>query len=272
MAIVLLIILIVIAIILTIYVIKGILNARYLKKIFEEGNTITFGRKGKGKDILFQKIINIRKKPYKANLNYGGKYEEVKPKDLSVSPNTYQTFIEGEITKIAKCGKDNIDVYFSDGGIIFPSQFDTLLHKRYPSFPIYYALSRQLYLQNIHINSQAIGRIWKALREQADNYIKCVETKPFLHFWLKCEFITYTKYESAVQELEPMGNRLFNKYSKAEQDQFKALHGTIKKGYIFISKRKIKYDTRAYAKILFNNIDEKNQIIEKEEPPRATSA
>ena len=88
---------------------------------------------------------------------------------------------------------------------MLPSQYDTKLYKSYPSFPIFYALSRHLYNSNIHCNTQNLSRVWKALREQADFYIKCIEVKkPFilgLFGFLRIDFICYDKYESANNSL-----------------------------------------------------------------------
>lgn len=264
MEVVFIIILIVGLIIITYLILKGIWNTHILKGLFQEGNVIVFGKKRKGKDLLFQIVINARKRPYLANNTYGGKYTHTEIKELSVAPNTYQNFIDGKITKINKTHDDNIDVYISDAGIHLPSQYDSILHKLYPSFPIYYALSGQLYNQNIHMNTQALDRPWKAIREQADTYIK-VHRKSKIGPLFIVYYTTYDKYTSAKLEMQPMGNRIFNKYSKAEQDKFKAENGNIVNRYSFLWQWKIKYDTRHFAKKIFKNIDANNQIIEVDE-------
>lgn len=261
MAIVFLIILIAAIVIGLWLILRGLWNTHILLTLFRDGNVIVYGPKGSGKDMLFQLVINKKKKPYLANNSYGGKYTYTEIKDLSVAPNTYKEFIEGNITKIKKVHGDFIDVYISDAGIHLPSQYDSQLHKIYPSFPIYYALSRQLYEQNIHMNSQKLERPWKAIREQAEYYIKCRGIVK-LGWLFVIKYTTYEKYESAKENLLPMGNRIFNKFSKAEQDKYKALNGNIINRYSFIWKWSIKYDTRHFAKKLFNNIDAKNQIID----------
>ena len=115
--------------------------------------------------------------------------------------------------------------------------------------PILYALSRQLYGNNIHCNTQNLERAWKALREQADFYVRCKRTYK-LPFILITSVITYDKYESAKQCYEPVKNRLMNKYSKAEVDIYNAEKGEIKKGLVFNLKSKVKYDTRYFEKVL----------------------
>lgn len=42
--------------------------------------------------------------------------------------------------------------------------------------PIFYALSRHLYNNNIHVNVQNLGRLWLKLREQADSFIRVLGT------------------------------------------------------------------------------------------------
>lgn len=117
--------------------------------------------------------------------------------------------------------------------------------------PIYYALSRQLADHNIHANVQNYGRLWKALREQADFYVTCKKTIK-LPFFLLTKCITYEKLESASRELLPIKNRMLNKYSKAEVDQYNATNGAITIGWVIQRKRKIKYDTRAFEKLLYD--------------------
>lgn len=167
MAIIILIVLGFLLVILTIWILLGIHHKRVIVKEFDSCNVLIAGKQGTGKDLLTQAVINARKKPYYANMGYGGKYTHKEINDFSVSPNTYQDFIDGKITKIHKVGKDSVDVYISDAGIHLPSQYDSILYKKYPSFPIYYALSRQLYNQHIHMNAQQYTRIWKAIREQS---------------------------------------------------------------------------------------------------------
>ena len=109
--------------------------------------------------------------------------------------------------------------------------------------PLCYPLSRHLWEGNIHVNIQNFNRLWKPLREQADFWIhvKRRVKLPF-HIFVKC--ITYDKQQSAESYLEPVKTRFFNKYSKAEVDIYKASNGEIKSGWICISRKMLKYDTR----------------------------
>lgn len=231
-----------------------------LKKVvyaFKNSNVIVFGAKGTGKDLLFQWIIRKRHEKYFSNIPYGYKYKHIDLKDVSVAPNTYETFINGDITKVKRDkNREGKDIYISDGGIYLPSQMDTKLYKSYPSFPIYYALSRHLYNSNIHVNTQNLTRVWKSLREQADYYILCVQTIK-IGFILITRFISYDRYESAEKKLRPMTSRVLNKYSKAEYDVYTATNGDIHKAFIFQFSWNIKYDTRFFKKVIFNKKREK---------------
>lgn len=225
-----------------------------LLRNFKRCNCIVFGKKGSGKDLIFQAVINWRKKDYRSNVNYGGKYNDSIPLDLELDDNSYNNFINGNITIIDKQTKpyENIDFYYSDGGIILPSQYDSLLHKYYKGFPLSFALSRHLWNNNIHINTQALERVWKALREQADFYVRVLHTKKIFGF-LITTFITYEKYQSALNMLNPLSPRMLNNYSKAEVDVFIATHGEIHKRFIIQRKKSIKYDTREYHKKIFGS-------------------
>lgn len=226
------------------------LNKLDLCKNFKRCNCIVFGKKGTGKDLIFQSVINTRKKEYYSNVNYGGKYNYACPNSLLLPNNDYKTFIAGEVVKEKKPPFEQKDFYFSDCGIILPSQYDTTLYKLYPSFPITYALSRHLYSNNIHCNTQALSRVWKSLREQADYYICCRRTIK-LFCLLITFYTTYDKYESANNGLAPLSVRLVNKYSRAEVDKFNATNGSIKNGFIIQRCKSVVYDTRAYHNIIF---------------------
>lgn len=223
-----------------------------IKRAFIEGNVIVSGRKRYGKDILFQAVIKWRNEPYHANYNYGGQYTHIDLKELELTPNTYDNFINGNIEQVKKDDTlEKSDIYISDAGIYLPSQADSKLHKVYPSLPITYALTGHLFANGIHCNAQRLERIWKALREQADYFIRIRKRALKLPFFFVVFTTEYEKYESAKQELNPLGSRLFNKYSKAEMDKFKAENGFIKNGFVIVPKRYLKYDTRAFHEIIY---------------------
>ena len=217
---------------------------------FKHVNVITFGKKGSGKDLVTDKVIRHRKEFYYANIPYSHEdYEVVKLKQVSCEPNNYENIVNDKIVKQPHQFKEGKDIYISDIGIYLPSYMDNKLYNKFPSMPILYALSRQLYNNNIHCNTQNLERGWKALREQADFYVRCKRTYK-LPFLLITSVVTYDKYDSAKKALEPIRSRMLNKYSKAEVDIYKAENGEIRKGLIFSLKRKVKYDSRYFEKVL----------------------
>ncbi|MCH5171634.1 MAG: hypothetical protein J1F31_02230 [Erysipelotrichales bacterium] len=228
-------------------------GCKTLKDNFSRCNVIVSGKKGTGKDLLFQKVINLRKKPYLSNISYGGDYKECCANDLELANNDYMSFIKNDINIIDKSSLpyEGRDFYFSDCGIILPSQYDSTLHKLFKSFPISYALSRHLWANNIHCNTQDLGRIWKALREQADFYIIAKGVKKLPFGLLRVDFNVYDKYESAKSCLSPLSSRLWNKYSKAERDLYIATNGLVESHFVYMRSRSIKYDTRAYHEKIF---------------------
>lgn len=222
---------------------------------FKHCNVVVSGKKGSGKDLVFQKVINARKDFYYGNISYGGKHKIISLKEVGLYDTktkyhlTYNNFLNNDVVKTKHKFIEKKDIYISDGGIFLPSHMDSTLHKTYPSFPVFYALSRHLYNSNIHVNVQNIDRLWKPLREQADFFIDVKRTIS-LPFVLLTRYNTYEKLDSAIQRLNPMKARALNKFSKAEYDTFNATHGVIKTGWIIQRKCKVKYDTRAFEKIV----------------------
>lgn len=51
----------------------------------------------------------------------------------------------------------------------------------------------------------------------------------------------------------PLGSRILNPYSRANADQYQATHGEIKTRYYILLKKHIKYDTRHFETVIFNN-------------------
>lgn len=230
---------------------KHLFNIRYLLYNFERCNCIVFGPKGTGKDLLFSYVIRRRKKPYVSNVNYC--YKKIKSKTLpltsiSLAPNTIESTCSNNISKVKLSIKEGVDYYISDAGVYLPSYLDSKLYRLYPSMPLYYALSRHLTNSNIHANCQSLTRVWKALREQADFYVRTKKTTKFGPV-LITKIITYDKYESAEANLLPLKTRFFNKTSKAQSDLFFSQHGDIRSFHIFQFTWSNKYDSRFYKKV-----------------------
>jgi hypothetical protein len=243
-------IIIIIGIIFFILIIYFRSKTKQLIKYFESSSVIVFGKKGKGKDLVFQHVIKNRKKPYYSNIPYGYKYTPLEIKNLDLSPNTFNEFILGKITKVENTLNDSQDFYISDAGVYLPSQYHGLLDKTYMSLPIYYALSRHLNLMNIHINTQALNRVWDKLREQADTYIRVYRTIKIFNLFFT-SMIIYDKYQTAKLELLPMKRKFGNEYNNAMFRQYEATNGEIKKLTICTRKKILKYDTRYFKSIIY---------------------
>lgn len=221
-----------------------------LIKHFEKSSVLVFGKKGKGKDILFQHVIKNRKKSYYSNIPYGYKYNHLEIRDINLDPNTYEDFINGSIKKVDNTLKDKLDFYISDAGVYLPSQYHGLLDKNFKSFPIYFALSRHLNLMNIHANTQALNRVWDKLREQFDYYIRVKRTIRIFNLFFTTFYI-YDRYQTAKMELEPMKRKFGNEFNNAMQRQYESMNGEIKKHTIVTRKSVLKYDTRYFKSIVY---------------------
>lgn len=237
----------------TLYFISFIFRSKKLvKKAIKNGNIIVFGHKGKGKDLFFQYMVNLENKEYFSNMNYGGKFNDfdlVKDLDLGI---TYENLIDNNFEIVEKNEKlEGRDIYLSDGGIYFPAQYDSALHRKYKSFPLLYAVQRHLYNSNIHVNTQALTRLWKALREQADSFFKCHGVIKIFGI-LIVSFTYYSEYRSAENGVLPFPKPLLeSKEVKAQRLQFESTNGVIQKGIILLHKKNIKYDTRAFHEKFF---------------------
>lgn len=235
--------------------IKAILFKKHLLDNFKRCNVIVAGKKGTGKGLVFQYVINHRHDDYYSNINYSQKYDKrfhriYSLNQVSTMPNTYLSFINNQFERTPHLFKEGKDIYIDDIGVFLPSYMDSTLYKKFPSMPIFYALSRHLYNSNVHCNTQNIERGWKALREQADFYIQVRKTIKLFGFFFITFMTTYDRYQSALQNLRPIKTRMLNKYSKAQVDVFNAQNGMIKNGFIIQTKRTLHYDTRAFEKVL----------------------
>lgn len=231
-------------------------NIKEISNIFCKSNCIVYGRKGCGKDLIFNAVINNRNTVCFSNIMYNKDLCVLKSiQDFSVYPNTFINMLEQNIIPIKKdYGVEGVDMYISDGGIYLPSQYSQQLVKQYPSLPIYYALSRHLANMNIHINTQYLGRVWDKLREQADGYFKAVETKKSLFGKsLITEVIYYDTYKSAMAELLPYKKGLIDsKEDVANMKDFEAKNGIVKRYFIKQKISDLKYDTRYFHKVFYD--------------------
>lgn len=222
----------------------------YIVKVFRRNNVIVYGKKGSGKDLLFQMVINRRKELHYANIEYGKNTMKIKLNEITLFPNTFENVINDNVEKIFPNLKEHVDIYISDAGVILPSHYDYMLDKKYPSLAMFYALQRHLYRSNIHVNTQSLTRVYKKIREQGDGYIKCLRAIFFGPIYIQ-QCIYYDRYETAEQSLLPMDKPLLNNPNTALYNQYVATNGIIKPLWYFGLKKNIKYNTRYFKGVFF---------------------
>lgn len=150
---------------------------RFLVEEFRRCNVMVFGKKGSGKDVIFAHVIALRGEKHYANIPYDDNTEVIELCEINAGDNTFEDCINGEIEPFEPRFDEACDIYISDVGIYFPNTLHEKLDKLYPSMPVFMALSRHLYNNNVHTNCQALGRPWKKIREQADSYIQVLRTR-----------------------------------------------------------------------------------------------
>lgn len=259
------IIVIIVAIILFIIILNKI-KLKKLINIFNKASVCVEGLRGTGKDVLFGNIIARRKEPYISNLDYSEKEKYIKfdLDQINMNGNTYEEILKGEVKQynFAEFAPRGTDIYISDAGVYFPSQFFSELNKKYKGIPLYLALSRQVSHNNVHINSQNLNRVWDKIREQSDQYILCRSCKfikiPFTKKYLvNLKIRIYEKYESFINRMPPFRMKvpLFNKLAKTNiklaKEQYNQQNGNIKTMNLFFI-NKSKHDTYYFEKLFEN--------------------
>ena len=227
----------------------------WLVSEFERCNVVVFGKKGSGKDVLFNHVINLRGLPHYSNMPYNDRTIVTGLDALSAGDNTYEDFINGTLRKFAPVFMDRCDYYISDAGVYLPSQYDKELDRRYPSMPLFYALSRQLHRMNVHANVQALGRLWKKLREQSDSYIWVRKTADCGDYMV-IHAISYDRYESAERRLLPVKDK-----------QYGATYGDIAERKFKVYKRDLGFNTYHFRSLL---LDTDTTLFDIEKPKEIT--
>lgn len=233
---------------------------KQILRIFEDGNVIVAGHKGRGKDLLFQYVISAREKNgarHAANIRYTAQTHIRKIKDYKLHNNGYKNFIEGNFNIEDKSLPEREDFYISDVGTALPAQCGKQLEKSFPTFPLYYALVRQLTCSNIHCNVQNYNRVWDKLREQGDYYITCRRAK-VLFGRLALQWVTvYERYQSALNGVQPykcyrpLGILPPSKEDRARANEYNAKYGSIRNYFFWHILPKVHYDTRYFHKAIY---------------------
>lgn len=236
-------------------------------KMFEKGNVCVTGLRGTGKDLLFGNVIFRRKEIYISNLDYdkGKRFIKLDLNKLEMK-NTYHNLIKGNVNYFEWSYPMGSDIYLSDAGVYFPSQYCNRLNNEYPTMPIYQALSRQVSRNNFHINTQNLNRLWDKIREQSDIYITC--NKCIYLFGIVIQKITiYDKYQSCIDRVKPcrirvplMAKSEVKQSAKQYLDNWTNTHGKVTSHILFYY-NKSKHDTYYFEKLFKGGVipsEEKN--------------
>lgn len=175
---------------------------RWLLNEFQRCNVMVFGKKGSGKDVIFAHVIALRNEKHYSNVPYDCNTEVIQLRDIAAGDNTFVDCINGTIRPFAPCFDEGCDIYISDAGVYFPSTLHKALDELYPSMPVFMALSRHLYNNNVHTNCQAFERPWIKIREQADSYIQVLRTV-VRDDCLLVHIVGYDRYKDAESESNP---------------------------------------------------------------------
>lgn len=239
-------------------------------KMFKKGNVCVTGLRGTGKDMLMSNVVVRRKEEYVSNIDYGGKkahYNELDFKKLNLGENTYKNLLEGNVKYYKYPYPSGSDIYISDVGVYFPSQYCNELNRDYKHLPMYMALSRQLSHNNVHINVQNLNRAWDKIREQSDIYIRCRRCIVLFGKVVIQLITTYDKYQSCVDRVEPckirvpvMAKREVKENAKMYLDKYRNNYGTIK-NHLLIYWNKSTYDTYYFEKLFEGGV--KNETNSK---------
>lgn len=237
-------------------------NFKKVYKLFFEGNVCVTGLRGTGKDLLFGNVISRRGEPYVSNLDYGGEFHLADFSKLDCGGNVYTDFLSKEVKPYVYPYPLGSDVYVSDAGIYFPSQYCSQLNNKFGSIATYQALSRQVSHNNFHINTQNLNRVWDKIREQSDIYIRCRKCV-YLFGWVFQSVTLYDKAQSCIDRVRPCRVKvpLFNKQAKMNaqiyQDQFYNTHGLVRDKLLFYRNRS-GHDTYYFEKMMKGVSDEEN--------------
>lgn len=233
-----------------------LISINQLKRIYNKNSVSICGKKGKGKDMLTANIIARRRSRYYiSNVDYKLKnkvYIPFVPQKIKTN-NTYRNFIDGDTKAYYYPYPDNADIYISDCGIYFPSQYNGELNRDYKDIPVFMALSRQLGNCFVHTNSQALNRVWDKIREQSDIYISCQECYVIGKLVIQ-NIRIYERYESACDNVPPFSlkcplNAERRQKYEIEKQRYHIQYGKIK-SCTLIYFNKSKYDTRLFKTLL----------------------
>lgn len=229
-----------------------------IKKYFERGSVCVTGQRGCGKDMMMANVVARREQPYVANIDYccpDSEYHELDMNELCMGGLTYRDLITGQIRKFKYAYPEGADIYITDIGVYFPSQYCNELNKMFASVPLFLALSRQIANCNVHLNVQNLNRAWDKFREQSDRYItaeRCIVL--FKGRFVIQRIIIYDRADSCQARIRPCRVRKGRgKEARAQveiyKDNFYNQHGSIEARWL-IYRNRSNYDTRYFKTLL----------------------
>lgn len=231
-------------------------------KMFDKGNVSVSGLRGCGKDMLTANVVVRRKLPYISNVYYGGGnfadggcYIPLNFEDISCGHNTYRDFISGDPHYYKFPYPDGTDVYLSDVGVYFPSQYCNELNRDYKFIPVYMALSRHLAAGNVHFNVQNLNRAWDKIREQSDQYILCRWCHVLFGKIVIQKIRIYELYDSCLRRVppfrlpRPLLSPARTDQWRQEKERYEQSFGAVREA-LLIYINKSTYDTRIFKHIL----------------------
>lgn len=257
-------------------------NKRFVREC--SGNGIIAGGRGKGKGLLLNKRINADGIHY-CNVPYNDKTIVINIKEYidSIAPNTTDNFITSSVEVVKKVDKfEGRNIYWDDIAVYAPNYMDAKLKKHYPSLSALLPINRHLYNAFMIITVQDFNRPYKILRElQIDFGIKAIKTLgsydntiwnaiPILRNFIYTKYIYYENVDSAQKGLLPFNAKsLINETLKhgyltagqATKEEFEAVNGKIRYGFIMQRKSVVKYDTRYFHQVVFG--ETANKALER---------
>ena len=235
------------------------IGLKKITELFENGNVCVTGLRGKGKDMLMANVVVRRDIPYVANIDYTDEYIPFELAHFDCGKNDYRNFINGDIKPYVFPYEDGTDLYISDVGVYFPSQYCNELNRDYKYFPTFMALSRQIGECNVHINVQNLNRAWDKIREQSDIYIRCTFCKVIFGYVIQT-VVVYDLYDSCVQRVKPfritaplLASREMRLQVDMERERYEQKFGKVQ-SKLLIYKNKSTYNTREFKNKLENGM------------------
>lgn len=224
-------------------------NWKKVKDLFKELSIVVCGKRGSGKDTLMSAIA--WKKKHNSNVmlqkdtNIINLHEIIIPQvdrigltngtKYNLDPSSYEQF-------------NNI-TFISDSQVYFPNWDDSALKKEYPSLPIVYSLWRHLFNAPLHFNTQNLERLYKILREQAEDCIMCLGCV-FLPFYCVMKVRYYERARDCIEGLKPIHVGLFRK-GNPDYNIEQSKRWEIKDYFLIIPRYKINHDTHYFKKLIF---------------------